>query len=116
MRVIFNGGKVLKGGFYTFTIRDSSRGPSTVQDIAGNDLDGEFYGSFPSGNGIPGGDFVAMLDAIHNKVFAAQTVVGTANVANQGQGGLPADRQHAQRPFHHRPPRVARRTGRGGER
>ena len=90
-----NGGAVLKGGFYTFTIRGTSKGAAGVQDVAGNLLDGEFYGSFPSGNGIPGGDFVAMLDAYHNKVFAAQTVVGTANAANNGQGGLPFGAPHS---------------------
>jgi hypothetical protein len=93
--VVFNGGRALRGGFYTFTARDTSRGPSTVQDVAGNSLDGEFYGSFPSGNGIPGGDFVAMLDAFHNKVFAPQTVVGTASPANNGQGGLPVGAPHS---------------------
>src|SRR6202035_3227099 len=81
--------------FFLFTIRDSSRGLSSVQDVAGNSLDGEFYGSFPSGNGIVGGDFVAEIDAIHNKVFAPQTVVGTASPANNGVGGLPVGAVHS---------------------
>lgn len=85
--VVFNGTKVLRGGFYTLTIRDSSAGASSIQDVAGNHLDGEFYGNFASGNGIPGGDFVAQLDAMHNKVFAPQTVIGTANAGNGGNGG-----------------------------
>jgi hypothetical protein len=65
-------------------VRGSGR--SSVQDIAGNHLDGEFYGSFPSGNGIPGGDFVADIDAIHNKIFAPQTVDGTAGRFNGSVG------------------------------
>jgi hypothetical protein len=93
--VQFNGGQIIHGGFYLFTIRDSTRGPSTVQDIAGNSLDGEFYGTFPSGNNIVGGDFVAEIDAIHNKVFAPQTIVGTANAANNGVGGLPVGAVHS---------------------
>ena len=95
VRVIFNSGAVLKGGFYTFTIHSTSGGRYAVQDVAGNDLDGEFYGTFPSGNSVPGGDFVAMLDAFHNKVFAAQTVVGTASINNLGNGGPPVGAVHS---------------------
>jgi len=93
--VTFNSGKALRGGFYLFTIRDSTSGKSSVQDIAGNHLDGEFYGSFPSGNGIPGGDFVAELSGYHNKIFAPQTIVGTANAANHGVGGPPVGAVHS---------------------
>ena len=93
--VQFNSGKPIRGGFYLFTIRDSTRGPSTVQDIAGNSLDGEFYGNFSSGNSIVGGDFIAEIDAIHNKIFAPQTVVGTANPANGGVGGAPVGPVHS---------------------
>ena len=59
----FNGGAIIKGGFHLFTIRDSSNGNSSVRDLAENHLDGAFYGSFPSGNGINGSDFVAELQA-----------------------------------------------------
>ena len=67
--VAFNNGATIRGGFYLFTIRDPTNGNSSVQDIAGNHLDGVFYGSFPSGNGINGSDFVAMLSGYHNKIF-----------------------------------------------
>jgi hypothetical protein len=87
--VVFNSGKPIKGGFYLFTIRDSSNGNSSVQDIAGNHLDGVYYGSFPSGNGINGSDFTAMLSGYHFKIFAPQTIVGTAKAANGGVGGPP---------------------------
>jgi hypothetical protein len=93
--VTFNGGAKLRGGFYLFRIRDTTNGPSSVRDIAGNHLDGEFYGSFPSGNGVNGGDFVAELAAIHNKVFAPQTVIGTASAANGGVGGTPVGAIHS---------------------
>ena len=86
--VTFNGGAIIRGGFYLFTIRDSTNGDSSVQDLAENHLDGVFYGSFPSGNGINGSDFVAELQAYHNKVFAPQTIIGTAAAANGGVGGL----------------------------
>ncbi len=66
-----------------------------MQDLAENHLDGVFYGSFPSGNGINGSDFVAKLEAIHNKVFAPQTVVGTAAAANGGAGGRPVAPIHS---------------------
>jgi len=93
--VTFNGGAIIKGGFYLFTIRDSSNGNSSVQDLAENHLDGVFYGSFPSGNGINGSDFVAELQAYHNKVFAPQTIIGTSSAANGGVGGLPVAPVHS---------------------
>ena len=93
--VTFNGGAIIKGGFYLFTIRDSSNGNSSVQDHAENHLDGVFYGSFPSGNGINGSDFVAELQAVQNKVFAPQTIIGTANARNGGNGGLPVALVHS---------------------
>ena len=93
--VQINGGKVIKGGFYIFTIRDSSDGNSSVQDLAENHLDGVFYGSFPSGNGINGSDFVAELQAYHNKVFAPQTIIGTSSAKNGGVGGQRVNEVHS---------------------
>ena len=66
-----------------------------MQDLAENHLDGVFYGSFPSGNGINGSDFVAELQAFHNKVFAPQTIIGTAIAGNGGVGGLPVAPVHS---------------------
>jgi hypothetical protein len=93
--VTFNGGKIIHGGFYLITIRDSSDGNSSVQDLAENHLDGQFYGTFPSGNGIPGSDFIAELQSYHNKVFAPQTIEGTATAANGGVGGVPTNAVHS---------------------
>jgi hypothetical protein len=53
-----------------------------IQDVAGNALDGEFYGKFPSGNNIPGGNFVALVDAIHNKIFPPQPLTSTSPPPN----------------------------------
>jgi hypothetical protein len=93
--VTLNSGKPIRGGFYLFTIRDSSNGNSSVQDLAENHLDGVFYGTFPSGNGINGSDFVAELDAFHNKIFAPQTIIGTASPGNGGVGGPPVGAVHS---------------------
>ena len=72
-------GHAIRGGFYDFTIRSVSPTDLTgIQDIAGNALDGEFYGFFPSGNNHPGGDFVTQLTVIHHTVFAPGTVIGRA--------------------------------------
>jgi hypothetical protein len=49
-----------------------------VQDVAGNALDGHFFGFFPSGNGAPGGDFVARLNSIRNIIFAPAPAASTA--------------------------------------
>jgi hypothetical protein len=74
-----NHGKYLRGGHYFLQIRSISPKDLTgIQDIHGNALDGEFYGFFPSGNNVPGGDFIAELDAVHHTIFAPGTVVGTA--------------------------------------
>ena len=93
--VTFRAGETIRGGYYLFTIRDSSNGDSSVQDLAENHLDGVFYGSFPSGNGINGSDFVAELQAYHNKVFAPQTVIGTSSAANGGDGGARVNPIHS---------------------
>jgi hypothetical protein len=68
-----NDGHPLKGGTYYFTIKSGG-----VQDVAGNALDGEFYGYFPSGDGRPGGDFQARIDTIHNLVLPPQPLFSSA--------------------------------------
>jgi hypothetical protein len=93
--VTFNAGETIRGGFYLFTIRDSSNGDSSVQDIAEKHLDGVFYGSFPSGNGINGSDFTAELQGYHNKIFAPQTIIGTASAGNGGSGGARVNPVHS---------------------
>jgi hypothetical protein len=57
----------LRGGTFTVTVFNSGLG---ITDVAGNPLDGEFHGRFPSGNGVPGGNFVAIVDALHNRILA----------------------------------------------
>ena len=61
-----------------YRVRLFGTGPSIIQDIDANALDGEFGGSFPSGDGTQGGDFIAMfeiagiqptLESIQNNVF-----------------------------------------------
>jgi hypothetical protein len=43
----------------TYRVTLLGSGPATILDLGGNALDGEFSGTFPSGNGAPGGDFLA---------------------------------------------------------
>ena len=76
-----NGGRRIKGGFnFNFTIFTSSPSNQSggVQDVAGNGLQGEFFGRFPTGNGFPG-NLNARLIAFHNEVLPAATLVGTAS-------------------------------------
>ena len=74
-----NHGGYIKGGWYFFTIFSTSPTNLTgVQDIAGNGLDGEFYGYFSSGNNVPGGNFVAQLTAFRHTIFAPSTIIGRA--------------------------------------
>ena len=58
-----NNGQWLRGGIFTFTIL--SGGASGIQDVAGVAMDGEFYGYFPSGNNVPGGNFATQITYIH---------------------------------------------------
>ena len=75
-----NNGRYLKGGHYFLDIRSVSPTDLTgIQDIYGNALDGEYYGYFPSGNNVPGGDFIAELDAVHHTIYAPSTVIGIAS-------------------------------------
>lgn len=43
----------------TYRVRLPGDGPSFVMDLDANALDGDFRGTFPSGNGHRGGDFIA---------------------------------------------------------
>lgn len=47
---------------YRATVEGS--GPSTVMDLDANSLDGEFSGTFPSGDGAAGGDFVVTFEVV----------------------------------------------------
>ncbi len=71
----FNQGRAIRGGRYVFTIfsglETDNRG---IRDVAGNALDGEYYGFLPSGNLKVGGDFVAGLNAFHNTIFVPRPV------------------------------------------
>jgi hypothetical protein len=94
--VVINSGRPIPGGFYLFTIRSASEpGGHGVQDKAENLLDGEFYGTFPSGHGVNGTDFVAMLSGFHNKIFLPQTILGTSSPTNGGNGGAPVGAPHS---------------------
>ena len=70
-----NFGRVIRGGRYAFTIfsglATDNRG---IRDVAGNALDGEYYGYLPSGNLKNGGDFVAGLNAIHDTIFVPRPI------------------------------------------
>ena len=65
-------------GFFQIVARSASvLNPSGIQDVAGNALDGEFYGaSSASGNGTPGGDFVANFNNYHLITNLPATVIG----------------------------------------
>ena len=69
--------RVLRGFFQIIAHSASVLNTSGIQDLAGNGLDGEFYGpGSASGNGIPGGDFVANFNNFHNIINPPATVIG----------------------------------------
>ena len=51
VNVVFNNGHTFRGGKYEVVI-DSGTGDAGIQDVAGNALDGNFYGTFPTGDGL----------------------------------------------------------------
>ncbi|HKM55193.1 MAG TPA: Ig-like domain-containing protein, partial [Isosphaeraceae bacterium] len=83
--VVFNNGApIIKGGYFQVIARaESVLLPSGIQDLAGNALDGEFYGpQSASGNGVPGGNFIANFEDIHHGTLGhgysgPVTIIGT---------------------------------------
>lgn len=68
---VINNHMQLRGGTYTVTVKSGG-----ITDVAGNALDGEFYGYVPSGNGHPGGDFVAVIDTVHARILSPLPLQG----------------------------------------
>ncbi len=66
--VVFNNGHAFRGGKYEVLI-NSGNGDTGIQDVAGNALDGNYYGSFPTGDGLPGGNFIASISTYHRVVL-----------------------------------------------
>ncbi len=73
----------------TYQIRLLGSGPSIVMDLDANALDGEFSGTFPSGDGTAGGDFAAEFTlstpvVIGPTLGQIQAVVFTPTCATSG--------------------------------
>ncbi len=75
----------------TYRVRLEGEGPVVIMDLDANALDGEFDGTFPSGDGTAGGDFVAefevagiqpTLSSIQDNVFTP-----TCSGCHNGSGG-----------------------------
>ncbi len=105
---VINGGEALRGGTYTYTVNSGG-----VQDIAGNALDGEFYGFFPSGNNIVGGNFVAVLDSVHNRIYSPSPQQGFGSpVQPPGRLGLSYRLGHGRNALTPQPPAFRGSVGR----
>jgi large repetitive protein len=78
--VVFNHGHTVRGGNYLIVI-DSGTGDNGVQDNAGNALDGNFYGTFPTGDSLAGGNFAAAIATFHNQITLAPVPVQDGFVA-----------------------------------
>ena len=83
----------------TYRITLAGTGAATIQDLGGNSLDGEFAGTFPSGNGTGGGDFVAQftiegvqptLQSIQDNVFAPICAACHTGPASNDVADLPS--------------------------
>ena len=69
VQVVFNKGHWMRGGDYEVVV-DSGAGNHGIQDVAGNALNGNYYGGFPTGDGLAGGNFVATIATFHHRVLA----------------------------------------------
>lgn len=81
----------------TYQVTLLGNGGTAIMDLGGNALDGEYPGSFPSGNGAAGGDFqvgftVTTPIVIGPTLDQIQTVIFTPTCATAGchSGGVPA--------------------------
>ena len=84
----------------TYRVRLLGSGASIIMDLNANALDGEYSGSFPSGDGTEGGDFEATfsldvpvsgatLDALQASVFTPSCAVSGCHTGPTG-GALPS--------------------------
>ena len=67
VHVVFRHQHILRPGKYEVLI-NSGTGDTGIHDVAGNALDGNFHGTFPTGDGLPGGDFIAAISTLHRGV------------------------------------------------
>jgi len=84
----------------TYRVRLLGSGASIIMDLDANALDGEFSGTFPSGDGTAGGDFdanfslavpvsAATLDALQASVFTPTCAVSGCHTG-PSSGSLPS--------------------------
>lgn len=102
LNLLINQGRRLRAGRYSFTARSGG-----IEDLAGNALNGEFTGRFPSGNAQAGGHFVAGFrpfrkivtasnpGATNAAARAAKNHGGNTHPAGPNQGARLANRLHA---------------------
>jgi hypothetical protein len=73
-----------------YRIKLLGTGSRTIIDVASNALDGEFNGTFPSGDGTPGGDFdltfIVLAPAGGNTIYVSQT---TGSAGGTGRRNSP---------------------------
>jgi mono/diheme cytochrome c family protein len=80
----------------TYQVTLVGTGAATIQDLGGNSLDGEYSGSFPSGNAVAGGNFLAkfIVDGIQPTLTSIQDNVFTPTCSGchtgPAGGALPA--------------------------
>src|SRR5262249_33511992 len=77
---------------YTLTLIAGVAGGSNFTDALGNPLDGEFSGTFPSGDGVPGGAFsigflMDVVTAAYPTPLTAEKPVGSL-IYDPSQGGV----------------------------
>jgi hypothetical protein len=97
--VVFNHGKYLVGGLFQISVVSASSTASGVQDLAGNALDGEFYGpNSATGNGVPGGNFVADFAIFHRFNSGPLTIIGFPHPNDPPANFPTGTRKHATKP------------------
>jgi hypothetical protein len=110
--VTFNRGKVLAAGHYTIKVLAAG-----IADEAGNSLDGEFYGKYPSGHTDAGSNYVGQITAYPKKVLGAfpiESGYASPKAIAAARTSARVEAVAASRPSHPSQARVAaERTGPG---
>jgi hypothetical protein len=75
--VTINNNQPIRNGIYQFAINGQG-----ITDSAGRQLDGQYNGVFPSGNGQPGSSFVSLLTVVNNTVLPASPASPQPGPAN----------------------------------
>ncbi len=88
VQLVFKHKNILPKAIYEVLI-SSGAGNTGIHDVAGNALDGNFNGTVPPGDGLPGGGFIAAISTFHRVVPKGDGYVPPADGIDAPAGSGP---------------------------